>query len=183
MGLIHASHINTNLLQQHPTPFFRNGNYLSWSRNLKYFLTSFQTILLFHSTKCVSKRILTVTYQINLIFINKINFQNGIATAIPNLSFFLASFFVGYSADKVMNSGKFSTGTVRKIYTSISHYGGALALILLAFSNCNKILSVAALCITSIFRAFAFSGFVVSAHSFEFHTKGEYFQNFVMYIS
>ena len=74
----------------------------------------------------------------------------------------LASFFVGYSADWIMNSGKLSTGAVRKIYNSISLYGGALGLIMLAYSNCNIVMAVVALCISTGIRAFIYAGFVVS---------------------
>ena len=94
--------------------------------------------------------------------INALIFQNGLVSALPNVVTLLLSFFVGFSADKVMNSGKLSTGSVRKIYNSISLYGGALGLIMLAYSNCNKVMAVVALCIANGFRAFIFGGFVVS---------------------
>ena len=91
-------------------------------------------------------------------------FQNGLLSALPYVVTFVSSFFVGFTADIAMNSGKFSIGTVRKMYNSMSHYGGALAFVMLAYSNCDKVMAVVALCIANGFRAFIFAGFVVCAH-------------------
>ena len=89
-------------------------------------------------------------------------FQNGFLSALPTAITYLISFPVGYSADLLMRSGRLNTGTLRKLYTSIAMYFGAVGLVLVAFSECNKAMAVAALCIANGFRSFVFPGYIVS---------------------
>ena len=83
-------------------------------------------------------------------------------SALPNLMNVLTSLVVSKSADKVVNSGKFETLTVRKIFTSVASLGTAFSFIMLAFSKCHKAMSITAMCLSSMFRSFNFAGFVVS---------------------
>ena len=75
---------------------------------------------------------------------------------------YLMSFVVGYSADKLINANIMSTSKVRKLFNSISHYGGAAALIMLAFSNCDRVMAITALCLATGFNSGIYVGYCVS---------------------
>ena len=68
---------------------------------------------------------------------------------------------MSWAADKMIASENFSLGMVRKIFTAIAHLGSAAALIGLAFTGCNQILSVLWLCIAVGLAAGIYSGFAV----------------------
>ena len=76
-------------------------------------------------------------------------FQNGFISALPYLSSCLFSIPWSRFADWLIASKTLSRTNVRKLSTSVGLMLPAIALLLLAFANCDHTLPVIYLCIAS----------------------------------
>ena len=84
--------------------------------------------------------------------------QNGGLSALPYVCMYLMSFPVSYTADRLVNSGKFRTITIRKLFTIMGLGGPALALVWLAFVECDRVQAVLALCLASGLNSGKYAG-------------------------
>ena len=91
--------------------------------------------------------------------------QNGFLSAFPHVLTYLFSFVVGISADKLLNMKVLSVVQIRKLYNSISQYGGAIGCIILAFAGCNRAMAIAAMSLSVGINAAAYAGYFVSHYT------------------
>ena len=73
----------------------------------------------------------------------------------------ILSIVIGLSADALIKAGVISVGASRKICQSIGHYGPAVGLIMLAFSGCDAVLAMIALCISVGLNGGTYAGYIV----------------------
>jgi hypothetical protein len=69
---------------------------------------------------------------------------------------------MSWTADWMINSGKFSTIFVRKLFNSIGTFGPAVGLIGLAFAKCNTAVAITSLTIGMGLNVGVFQGFKVN---------------------
>ncbi len=75
---------------------------------------------------------------------------------------FVLSFPLGWLAEKMINSGRFSVTFVRKVFNSIGMFGPAAGLLVLGLSRCDTALAVTALTLGVGCNAGVFTGFVIT---------------------
>ena len=90
-----------------------------------------------------------------------ISFQNGFLSALPYICMWVSSFFFGWLADKLINSGRFPLSHVRKMSNVVGSFMPALGLVWLAFVGCDRVLAIVILCLSLTFNAAFYSGVMV----------------------
>ena len=88
--------------------------------------------------------------------------KNGIATSLPYAAWGLMGLPVGYLSDKLVNSGKVSLSTARKIYQCTGVTFPAPGLIWLSFIGCDTVMAIIAICVCMATNAFIYSGMYLS---------------------
>jgi MFS family permease len=71
---------------------------------------------------------------------------------------YVMSFPVSYTADRLVNSGRFRTITIRKLFTIMGLIGPSLSLVWLAFVGCNSTQAILALCLASGLNSGKYAG-------------------------
>ncbi|XP_053689625.1 putative inorganic phosphate cotransporter isoform X2 [Sabethes cyaneus] len=87
---------------------------------------------------------------------------NGTLSALPYLAMWLFSIVVGWVADWMLSSGRFTHTITRKISNSIGQYGPAIALIVASYTGCNRALTVAILTIGIGLNGGIYAGFKIN---------------------
>uniref|UniRef100_A0A6A7G258 Sialin n=1 Tax=Hirondellea gigas TaxID=1518452 RepID=A0A6A7G258_9CRUS len=88
--------------------------------------------------------------------------KNAMLSALPYLLMWVISITSGFIADWVRSSGRLSTTTTRKIFNSIGHYGPCVCLVIVGYTGCHALMSVAALTVAVGLNGAIFSGHAVS---------------------
>lgn len=88
--------------------------------------------------------------------------KDGLFSALPYISLWLATFVVGWTAQRVNESGLLSLTASRKVFNSLAHWGSGLALLLLALTNPGPYGAVAMLTVAVTLESCIFAGFYVS---------------------
>ena len=107
------------------------------------------------------------TLQTSKLFLEKTVFsidksgQSGLYSGLPFLVMSVLCLVVSSVAEAMINSGKFSVISVRRLMNSIGQYVPALGLVIVAFAGCDTTLTVTALALGFGCNAATFSGFQV----------------------
>ncbi len=88
--------------------------------------------------------------------------QVGIYSSLHYGISFLLNFPMSWLADSMVNSGRFSTVFVRKVFNSFGTFGPAAGLLVLAFAECNTALAVAGMTLGLCMNVGIFQGFKVN---------------------
>ncbi|KAF5910114.1 Elongation factor 1-alpha 1 [Clarias magur] len=88
--------------------------------------------------------------------------ENGMLSALPYLGCWLLSMGGGQLADHLRESCLFRTVTVRKAFTILGMVGPAVFLVAAGYTNCDYILAVVFLTISSSLGGFSASGFNIN---------------------
>jgi len=88
--------------------------------------------------------------------------ENGLLSSLPYISMFVASLIASYVADTLMGKGILSTTAVRKLMNSISYYIPGLILIWVAFTGCDRVLTVVLLTAAVGLNGAFFSAYIVN---------------------
>lgn len=87
---------------------------------------------------------------------------NGTLSALPYLAMWIFSIGVGWVADWMLTSCRFTHTLTRKISNSIGQYGPAIALIIASYTGCNRALTVAILTVGVGFNGGIYAGFKIN---------------------
>lgn len=87
---------------------------------------------------------------------------NGTLSSLPYLAMWIFSIGVGWVADWMLTSGRFTHTMTRKLSNSIGQYGPAIALIIASYTGCNRALTVAILTIGVGFNGGIYAGFKIN---------------------
>ena len=87
--------------------------------------------------------------------------QSGLYSGLPFLVMSVLCLAVSSVAEAMINSGRFSVLSVRRLMNSIGQYVPALGLVVVAFAGCDTALAVTALALGFGCNAATFSGFQV----------------------
>lgn len=74
----------------------------------------------------------------------------------------LFSNIISFAADHMIESGRFSHTTTRKVINSIGQYGPAICLIIASYTGCSRYLTVAVLTIGLGLNGGIYSGFKIN---------------------
>ena len=74
---------------------------------------------------------------------------------------FCTNIIIGWSANRLIASGRFKRVVIRKAFNSFGQYGCACGLVFLAWAECNTAWAVSALCISLGLLSGCFGGFLV----------------------
>ncbi|XP_023019242.1 putative inorganic phosphate cotransporter protein picot isoform X1 [Leptinotarsa decemlineata] len=88
--------------------------------------------------------------------------DNGILSSLPYLAMWLFSIFISHVADFMLTKPFFTHTLVRKIINGIGQYGPAVALLAVAYTGCDKWLTVAVLTVGVGLNGGIYSGFKVN---------------------
>ncbi|TSK22712.1 Sialin [Bagarius yarrelli] len=88
--------------------------------------------------------------------------ENGMLSALPYLGCWLLAMGGGQLADYLRETWLFRTVTVRKAFTIVGMVGPAVFLVAAGYTNCNYILAVVFLTISSTLGGFSASGFNIN---------------------
>ena len=80
----------------------------------------------------------------------------------------------GWFADYLIQTGKLSQPSVRKLSNAVGMLGPSLGLLCLAYSNCNNVLTIGSLCLSCALYGALYSGYQVSRKEIKnfYHSKG-----------
>lgn len=87
---------------------------------------------------------------------------NGTLSALPYLAMWMFSIVVGWVADWMLTSGRFTHTMTRKISNSIGQYGPAIALIIASYTGCSRAVTVAILTIGVGLNGGIYAGFKIN---------------------
>ncbi|CAG9864495.1 unnamed protein product [Phyllotreta striolata] len=88
--------------------------------------------------------------------------DNGVLSALPYLAMWIFSIFISHVADYLLTKPYFTHTIVRKLINAIGQYGPAIALVAVAFTGCDRWLTVGILTVGVGLNGGIYSGFKVN---------------------